>query len=130
MNWAGRPTGVEVRIEDDCGPLEPGGDLREQLKPFAWKSGFEDAEAGEVSIRAVEPRDEADGSATLAKTIGIVRVSRWRAAVAAVVPVTMMSGCKPTNSCASARARLLSSPYHRTTIRTSRPSVQPKSASA
>jgi hypothetical protein len=46
----------------------------------------------------------ATGSFTLAKTIGIVRVSRWRATVAGVPPVRMMSGCRPTNSCASARA--------------------------
>jgi hypothetical protein len=44
----------------------------------------------------------ATGSLTFAKTIGIVRVSRRRAAVAGVPFVTMMSGCKPTNSCASA----------------------------
>jgi hypothetical protein len=40
----------------------------------------------------------ATGSPTLAKTIGIVRVSRWRATVAAVEFGTMMSGCRPTNS--------------------------------
>ena len=44
----------------------------------------------------------ATGPATFIKTIGIVRVSRWRAAVAAVEVVAMMSGCKPTNSCARA----------------------------
>jgi hypothetical protein len=44
----------------------------------------------------------ATGSVTPAKTIGIVRVSRWRARVAGVVPGKMMSGCKPTNSCTSA----------------------------
>jgi hypothetical protein len=42
---------------------------------------------------------------------GLVRVSRWRATVAGVPVVTMMSGCRPTNSCASARDRLLSPPY-------------------
>jgi hypothetical protein len=41
-----------------------------------------------------------------------------------------MSGCRPTNSCASARIRLVSSPPQRRSIRTLRPSVQPKSASA
>src|SRR6516164_1624898 len=40
-----------------------------------------------------------------------------------------LSGCRPTNSCASARIRLLSAPAHRRTIRTLRPSVQPKPAS-
>ena len=75
-------------------------------------------------------RPLATGSLTLAKTIGIVRVSRWRAAVAGVPAVTMMSGCSPTNSCASARIRLVSSPYHRRSIRTLRPSAQPKPASA
>ena len=38
----------------------------------------------------------------------IVRVSRWTATVGAVVLVTMMSGRRPTNSCASARIRLVS----------------------
>ena len=42
--------------------------------------------------------------------------------------VTMMSGCRATNSCASARIRLMSEPYHRKSIRTLRPSVQPRSA--
>ena len=41
--------------------------------------------------------------ATAAKTIGIVRVSRWTAAVARVPFVTMMSGCRPSNSRVSAR---------------------------
>ena len=50
----------------------------------------------------------ATGSATLAKTIGIVRVSRWTATVPEVLPVRMMSGYKPINSCASARIRLVS----------------------
>jgi hypothetical protein len=40
----------------------------------------------------------ATGSLVLTKTIGIVRVSRWRATIAGVVFVRMMSGCKPTNS--------------------------------
>jgi hypothetical protein len=72
----------------------------------------------------------ATGSLTPKKTIGIVRVSRWTAAVAAVPFVAMMSGCEPTNSCTSARIRLLSSRPHRRSIRTLRPSVQPESASA
>ena len=38
-----------------------------------------------------------------AKTIGIVRVSRWTAMVGGVVFVRIISGCTPTNSCASAR---------------------------
>jgi hypothetical protein len=72
----------------------------------------------------------ATGSLRPTKTIGIVRVSRWRAAVAGVeLAARMMSGCKPTNSCASARIRLVSPP-HRRAIRTLRPSVQPKSESA
>jgi hypothetical protein len=72
----------------------------------------------------------ATGSIPLTKTIGIVGVSRWMATVAGVPPVRMMSGCKPTSSCASARIRSMSSPYHRRSTRTLRPSVQPKSASA
>jgi hypothetical protein len=47
----------------------------------------------------------ATGSPAFAKTIGIVRVSRWTAAVVAIVPVRMMSGCRPTNSFASAGDR-------------------------
>ena len=56
--------------------------------------------------------------------------SLWRATVVGVEVVTMMSGCRPTNSCASARIRLMSTPPHRRSIRTLRPSVQPKPASA
>jgi hypothetical protein len=41
----------------------------------------------------------ATGSPPFAKAIGIVCVSRWRATVAGVEVVTMVSGCKPTNSC-------------------------------
>jgi hypothetical protein len=37
---------------------------------------------------------------------------------------------RPTNSCADARVRLTSAPPHRSSIRTLRPSVQPRSASA
>jgi hypothetical protein len=70
------------------------------------------------------------GSTTFAKTIGIVRVSRWRAMVAVVEPARTMSECEPTNSCASARIRSVSSVAHRRSIRTLRPSVQPKSANA
>src|SRR6516164_1471485 len=47
------------------------------------------------SSRATRPLTT--GSVRLAKTIGIVRVSRWRATVAAVPFVRMMSGCKPVN---------------------------------
>ena len=48
------------------------------------------------SSRATMPL--ATGSDTFAKTIGIVRVSRWTAAVVGVPGVRMMSGCRPTNS--------------------------------
>ena len=41
-----------------------------------------------------------DGPLPVAKAIGIVRVSRCRATVAGVPCVRMMSGCRPTNSCA------------------------------
>ena len=61
--------------------------------------------------------------------IGIVRVSRWRAAVAGVEVGRMMSGCRPTNSRANARIRLMSPPCRRRSIRRLRPSVQPKPAS-
>jgi hypothetical protein len=43
-----------------------------------------------------------------AKTIGIVRVSRWTATVAEVPFARMMSGCRRTNSCASTGIRLMS----------------------
>jgi hypothetical protein len=39
------------------------------------------------------------GSATFAKTIGIVRVSRWTAAVARVAAVSMMSGLQADQLC-------------------------------
>jgi hypothetical protein len=45
--------GSGVRIEHDCGALEPGRDLREQLKPLACQRGFEGGEAGDVPTRAV-----------------------------------------------------------------------------
>jgi hypothetical protein len=72
----------------------------------------------------------ATGSAAFPKTIGIVCVSRWRAIVGTVPLVKTMSGCRPTNSCASARVRLTSARPHRTSIRTLLPSVQPKPGSA
>src|SRR5215813_2268818 len=53
--------GSRVRIEHDCGPLEAGGDLREELNPLASQRGFEDGEAGDVPTRAVEPRNDAAG---------------------------------------------------------------------
>jgi hypothetical protein len=68
-----------VGIEHDGGPLEPGRDLREQLKPLASQRGFKVGEAGDVPTgwlsRSTMPL--ATGSPTFAKTIGIVRVSRW-----------------------------------------------------
>jgi len=48
----------------------------------------------------------ATGSLTFAKTIGIVGVSRWRATISGVPFARMMSGFRPTNSCASARILL------------------------
>jgi hypothetical protein len=50
-----------VGIEHDGGPLEPGSDVREQLKPLASQRGFEVGEAGDVPAGAVEPRDDAGG---------------------------------------------------------------------
>jgi hypothetical protein len=76
------------------------------------------------SSRATMPL--ATGSPPFAKTIGIVRVSGWMATVARTPPASIMSGCEPTNSCASARIRMASSPPQRRSIRTLRPSVQPK----
>ena len=51
----------EVRIEHDCGPLEPGSDLREQLKPLASQRGFDEGEPGDVPTRAVKPLDDTVG---------------------------------------------------------------------
>src|SRR6516165_5821863 len=51
--------GGGIRIEYDGGPLEPGRDLREQLKPLASQRGFQGAEAGDVPPRLVETRDDA-----------------------------------------------------------------------
>src|SRR5262245_42691621 len=53
--------GGGVRIEHDGGPLEPGRDLREQLKPLASHRSFRDGETGDVPARAVEPGDDANG---------------------------------------------------------------------
>ena len=61
--------------------------------------------------------DRVSGSATPEKTIAIVRVCRWTATVGGVPPVRMMSGCRPTNSRANARIRLISARPHRTSIR-------------
>ena len=70
----------------DCGSLEAGSDLREQLKPLASQRGFVVSEAGDVPTRAVEPRDDAAGDrvARARKDDRIVRVSRWTATVAGV----------------------------------------------
>ena len=43
------------------GPLEPGRDLREQLKPLASQRGFEESEACDVPARGVKSRDDAAG---------------------------------------------------------------------
>ena len=50
-----------VGIKHDCDPLEPGCDLREQLKPLASERGFPGGKAGDVSARAIELRDDAAG---------------------------------------------------------------------
>ena len=41
--------------------FRPGRNLREQLKPLASQGGFVEGEAGGVSTRAVELRDDAAG---------------------------------------------------------------------
>src|SRR5262249_38914721 len=50
-----------VGIEHDCGPLEAGSDLREQLKQLAYKRGVGVADAGDIPARLVDLRDEAAG---------------------------------------------------------------------
>ena len=121
-----------VRIEHDCGPLEPGRDLRKQLKPLTTQRGFVGGEAGDVPTRAVQPLDDPadDGVAPARKDDRdrprLPLEGNGRRASAA----TIMSGCSPTNSCASARIRLSSAPPQRGSIRTLLRSVQPKPASA
>jgi hypothetical protein len=80
--------GLRVGIEHGRDPLNAAGNLGERLKPLASQRGFQAGEAGDVPVRAVEPRDEAAGAA---KTIGIVRVSRWRATAATVAIDAMAS---------------------------------------
>ena len=70
----------------------------------------------------------ATGSPSATMTIGIVRVSRWTAAVVAIV--TMPSGCRATSSFADTPIRSASAPAQRRSIRTLRGTVQPKPASA
>jgi hypothetical protein len=48
-----------VGVEHDCGPFEPGRDLRKQLKPLASQRRLEVGEAGDVPARPVEPCGEA-----------------------------------------------------------------------
>ena len=61
--------GEHIGIEHDGGPLEPRHDLREQLKPLPSQRGFVSCEAGDVPTGAVKPRDEAavDGIAHIRK---------------------------------------------------------------
>jgi hypothetical protein len=61
--------GGRVRIEHDCDPLEPGRDLRKQLKVLACQREFAVGEAGDVPTRAVKARDDAadDGIAHVRK---------------------------------------------------------------
>jgi hypothetical protein len=66
----------------------------------------------------------------VAKTVRIVRVSRWRATVAGVELDRVTSGCRLSKPCASARLRLGSSPAQRRSIRTLGPTVQAKPANA
>src|ERR1700751_4613463 len=54
--------GSRVGIEHDGGPLEPGGDLREKLKPLASQRGFVAGESGDIPTRVVGPRDDAAGN--------------------------------------------------------------------
>ena len=69
------------------------------------------------------------GSVTTTNTIGIVRVSRWSAAVTGVPCARIKSGCMATNSFAKVRILLTSPPPQRTSVRRFVPSDQPKSAS-
>ena len=62
-------------------------------------------------------KPEPTGSLTIVKTIGMVVLSRFAAAVACVVEVTITSGCVATSSCAKALARLTSAFVQRCSIR-------------
>ena len=58
----------------------------------SWAADFSPPEPSRATMPVTT------GSAPVTKTIGIVRVSRRTAAVAGSPSVTMMSGCRPTNS--------------------------------
>src|SRR5258705_2412388 len=69
------------------------------------------------------------GSVTTTNTIGIVRVSRWSAAVTGVPCARIKSGCMATSSFAKVRILPTSPPPQRTSVRRFVPSDQPRSAS-
>jgi len=69
------------------------------------------------------------GSETTAKTTGIVRVSFASAAVTGVVPASITSGRRSTNSFAKVCALSTLALVQRMSIRRLRPSTQPNSAS-
>jgi hypothetical protein len=53
-----KPISAGVGIEHDRVPLEPGRDLREQLKPLACQRSFIEGVAGDIPTRAVERCDD------------------------------------------------------------------------
>ena len=73
---------------------------------------------------------EPTGSATTAKTIGIVVVSRFTAAVTGVESVKIRSGCRLTRSFANVRIRSVFAGAQRTSILRFWRSIQPNSESA
>src|SRR5262249_46885101 len=82
----------------DCGPFEPGRDLREQLKPLASQRGFQAGEAGDVppprpsNRRAKAP---ATGAAPGGKTIRVGPVPPLAGTGPQGPVVTKIVGCQP-----------------------------------
>ncbi len=77
----------------------------------------------------VATKPASTGPATFTNTTGIVRVSRWRAAVTGEECARITSARSPTNSFAKVRIRSTSPAVQRMSIRMLMPSVQPNSAS-
>ena len=71
-------------------------------------------------------KPEPTGSATAANTIGIVSVSRLRAAVTGVEFARITSGCRSTNSFANVCIISVRPGAQRTSIRRLRPSIHPQ----
>ena len=93
------------RVKQDRDPDNTRCNLLEQFQPLAPERVVAYGETGDVAARSREARDKAlpTGSATVAKTIGMVRVCRSSAAVVGVVLERRTSGCSATSSIAKRR---------------------------